>query len=126
MTHTRPSSYPSSSTHLRSFYSLSNIGLDMRTVSSRTEASTFVECAPRDIVQLDIDNVEESSISLSAQLAAYGETLSLERHFNHGEPNGRRAVLVLAWPKMMSTVLRRSVNAKMRGSERKKDGGRRG
>ncbi|KIJ46213.1 hypothetical protein M422DRAFT_250251 [Sphaerobolus stellatus SS14] len=68
---------------------------------------------------LDIDNVEESGISLSAQLAAYVATLSLERRFNHGEPNGREAVLVLAWTKMVSTTLRRSVDAKMRGSERK-------
>ncbi|KIJ33646.1 hypothetical protein M422DRAFT_264417 [Sphaerobolus stellatus SS14] len=111
MTHTRPSSYPSSSTHLRSSYSLSNIGLDMRTVSSRTEASTLSN-APH--------ATSSSSTLTTSRNPASHCLLNLQRmvrRFNRGEPNVRRAVLVLAWTKMMSTALRRSVNAKMRWRE---------
>ncbi|KIJ38589.1 hypothetical protein M422DRAFT_49943 [Sphaerobolus stellatus SS14] len=58
----------------------------IRSVSTREEASALVERAARDILELDMEKEEEEGgISLSAQLAAYGETLALERRFKKGE-----------------------------------------
>lgn len=58
------------------------LGLNIRTVSNHAQAEALVQKAAKEI--LELNEVTEGS-SLTAQLAAYGETLQLERRFARGE-----------------------------------------
>ena len=58
------------------------LGLNIRTVSNHAQAEALVQKAAKEILELN-DQTEGSS--LTAQLAAYGETLQLERRFARGE-----------------------------------------
>lgn len=64
-------------------------GLDIHTVSSMAEAKALVDKAAQEILELDNDDQERTSagggLSLSEQLAAYGEKLAIERRFARGE-----------------------------------------
>jgi hypothetical protein len=60
-----------------------HIPLMLRNVSTHAQAQSLVHKAQQDI--LDFDLTPDSPISLTAQLAAYGETLALERRFAKGE-----------------------------------------
>jgi hypothetical protein len=61
------------------------LGLNIRTVSSHAQAEALVQKAAKEILELNAAADAEAGPSLSAQLAAYGETLQLERRFARGE-----------------------------------------
>ena len=58
------------------------LGLSLRTVSNHAQAEALVQKAAKEILEL---NALTEGSKLSAQLAAYGETLQLERRFARGE-----------------------------------------
>ncbi|KAI5119341.1 hypothetical protein M0805_004018 [Coniferiporia weirii] len=62
--------------------------LDLRNISNLAEAEALVRRAEREIIVsagLPADGPDSPGIPLSAQLAAYGEILALERRFARGE-----------------------------------------
>ena len=62
--------------------SVPELGLNIRTVSNHAQAEALVQKAAKEILEL---NPFSEGSNLSAQLAAYGETLQLERRFARGE-----------------------------------------